>query len=405
MRSFEERGFPERKDEEWRHTNLSPLLQTPFTPALVDGERRVDEADIEKLALPGLHPWRLVFMNGMFRPDLSGHTPSAGVLLEDLKSATLRGETLVEQYLTQTANETTDAFFLLNTAFLRNGAFVRLAEGVQCEHLIYLLHIVSAEADLLALHPRNLIVLSAGARAFIFEHYVSVGNTVHFTNAATDIILGKGAVLEHLRLQDESSQAFHLSNNRYSLGSEARLVNHNINLGARFARNSLDVALEEEQSMCILNGVYVGRGEQEIDNRTFIDHAKPMCESRELYKGILGDRAHGIFKGKILVRPEAQKTDAQQTNHCLLLSDEAVVNTMPQLEIYADDVKCSHGATVGELDAEALFYLQSRGIGLIAAKRMLTLAFMNEVLSGISIEAARSLLEARVQCVLPVCES
>jgi len=402
IRAFAESGFPGRKDEEWRHTNLTPLLQAPFVPLVNGVTDAVVESQIEALAIPELWKNRLVFVNGSYRPALSSIAGQGdGITVGGLASVAADGQPLLEQHLARLADPGANPLAALNTAFAQDGTFVHIAEGASLEEPIYLLYLTSTLEDGGATHPRNLVVLSPHARVSVLEHYVSACAAAHFTNGVTELVVADGASLEHVRVQDECLLAFHVSATHGSLGRTANLVSYNLSFGARFARNDVSVALTGENALCTLNGVYLGTGERRIDNHTSIDHVEPACESHELYRGILGGKSRGVFRGRILVRPNAQKTDAKQTNNCLILSDEAVIDTMPQLEIFANDVKCTHGATVGELDEEAVFYLQARGIARPDARGMLTHAFASEVLSRLSNEAARSFLETRLKTILP----
>jgi Fe-S cluster assembly protein SufD len=259
---------------------------------------------------------------------------------------------------------------------------------------IQLLFITTADGDPTVTHPRTLILADAHSQAKIAQCYVGLGDDeVYFTNAVTEIVLAPGAVIDHYKVQRESKRAFHIETLQVHQDRTSNFSSHAITFGGGLVRNEVNVVLDAEGCECTLNGLYQADGRQHIDNHTFIDHAKPNCASHELYKGILDGKAHGVFNGKIYVRQDAQKTDAKQTNQTLLLSDDATINTKPQLEIFADDVKCTHGATVGQLSAEALFYFRSRGVGLEEARRILTFAFANDVLRRVQVEPLRHQLE------------
>ncbi len=245
-------------------------------------------------------------------------------------------------------------------------------------------------------HPRNLIITEADAKLTVVESYVSLVNASYITNAATDFIVGNGSVVEHIKVQEEAPTAYHLATVSMHLGANVNFTSHSIAVGAKLSRNNLYTVLNGEGAECILNGLYVTRDEQLADHWMRVEHVKPHCNSHEYFNGILGDRSRGVFHGRILVQPEAQKTDAKQTNKNLLLSDQATINTKPQLEIYADDVKCTHGATVGQLNEESIFYLRARGIGKDTARRILIHAFAGEILERIKCDPVRNVLDRRI---------
>jgi len=266
---------------------------------------------------------------------------------------------------------------------------------------IHLLFVSSAPGNATLSQPRNLIVLGAGSQATVVETYAGLSDEVYFTNVVTEIVLGDNASLDHYKLQEEGARAFHIALTQVHHGRESRFTSHSIALGAALARNDVRALFATEGSECTLNGLYMATGKQHLDNRTLIDHQSPRCTSRELYKGVLDGQSRGVFSGRVLVRHDAQKTDASQTNKNLLLSDEALVDTKPQLEIFADDVKCAHGAAVGQLDEDALFYLRSRGIGQEAAKSLLTYAFASEMVNLIPLAPLRSRVRELVTSRLP----
>ena len=280
----------------------------------------------------------------------------------------------------------------LNTAFLQDGAFIYIPDGTILEESIQLLFFASERKPFLV-SPRNLIIVGKRSSVSIVESYVALTDQSYLTNAVTEIVAGDESVIEHDKLQNESLKAFHVAMIQARLGAKAQFTSNSIAVGGSIVRNNVTVVLDAERSECTLNGLSLGTGTQVIDNHTTIDHAKPHCASHELYKAILDGRSKGVFSGKIFVRPGAQKTDAKQTNKTLLLSDEATINTKPQLEIFADDVKCTHGATVGQLDAEQVFYLRSRGIGDMAAKDILTFAFASDVVGRVHVEPLKQELE------------
>jgi Fe-S cluster assembly protein SufD len=299
----------------------------------------------------------------------------------------------VEPHLAQYASYRGHAFTALNTAFLEDGAFVSIARGKVVEEPIHLLFLSTTHGEGAVCHPRSLILAGEGSQATVIESYVGTGDDVYFTNAVTEIVAGPAAVVDHYKLQRESEEAFHVATLQVQQARNSTLSSHAVTLGGALVRNEVNAVLDDEGCTCTLNGLYLAAGRQHVDNHTVIDHARPRCTSHELYKGILDGQAHGVFNGKIYVRQDAQKTDAKQTNQTLLLSEDATINTKPQLEIYADDVKCTHGATVGQLDDEALFYLRTRGIDKEAARHLLTYAFANDVISRVKVAPVRAHLE------------
>jgi Fe-S cluster assembly protein SufD len=359
-------GFPTLEDEEWRFTPLAPLTRVPFQadPDLA--------ADGPELLIPG------------------------GVIVCDLVQALARYPELVEPHLARYADFEGHTFTALNTAFLRGGTFVYVPPGRVIEEPIGVNFVARAAGDPFVWHRRLLIVAGRNSQATLCETYAGQAGVTYFTNAVTEVVLDEGAILDHYKVQQEGGGAFHVATLQVQQGRSSTFSSHSITFGGRLTRNDVNAVLDAEGCECTLNGLYLGAGEQLIDNHTRIDHARPHCASHELYKGILDGKARGVFNGKIYVHQAAQKTDAKQTNQTLLLSDDAVIDTKPQLEIYADDVKCTHGATVGQLDAEGLFYLRTRGLGKDEARALLTFAFANDIISRVKVEALRARLEAEL---------
>ncbi|HEY3131153.1 MAG TPA: Fe-S cluster assembly protein SufD [Acidobacteriota bacterium] len=390
-RRFLELGIPTVRDEDWKYTNLASLADVPFKPASADAS--LPRQQLDRINFADLQCTRLVFVNGRYSESLSSPGELDGVKLGSLAEVLQMKPEIVQPHLGQYANLEEHAFNSLNTALMRDGAFVHVMKGKTAEKPIHLLFVSTAHAEPATSHPRNLIVAESQSQATIVESYVSVGPDVYLTNPVTEIILGDGAVLDHYKLQDESRRAFHVATMQYRQDRNSSLRSHSITLGGVLVRNNLTAVLDGEGAECTLNGLYLVMGEQHIDNHTRLEHAKPHCSSRELYKGILDDKSRGVFHGRILVHKGAQKTDSKQTNNNLLLSDEALINTKPQLEIYADDVKCTHGATIGQLDQDAIFYLRSRGIGEKAARSLLIYAFASEIVGRVKVEALRAKLD------------
>jgi Fe-S cluster assembly protein SufD len=357
-------GFPTLEDEDWRFTPIAPLTRAPFERA----EKRGMSA------------------------EFVGSLP-AGVIVCGLVRALADHPELVEPHLARHADFEEHAFAALNTAFLGDGLFIYLPPGAVVETPITLNFVAEPSHRPLAWFRRALVVAGRNSQATIVERYSGPPGTTYFTSAVTEIALDEGAIVDHYKVQQEGDGGFHVGTTQVRMGRSSNFASHNLAFGGRLTRNDINAYLGGEGSECTLNGLYLGGGEQLIDNHTRIDHAKPHCASHELYKGILDGKARGVFAGRIYVHPDAQKTDAKQTNQTLLLSDDAIIDTKPQLEIFADDVKCTHGATVGQLDAESLFYLRTRGIGKDEARALLTFAFANDVIGRIKIQSLRDELE------------
>jgi Fe-S cluster assembly protein SufD len=387
---FAEVGFPTTRTEDWRFTNVSPITKVPFDLARpIAGAASKDWMEL----VPAIAQ-RLVFINGYLAPTLSAlsNLPK-GVIVDSLAHVLKSWPEVVEPHLAQHADYEEHPFTALNTGFVADGAFVHVPKGVALETPLHLVFVTTAAKPAMT-HPRNLIVLGASSQAAFVESYLGSEGEVYFTNAVTEIVVGENAVVDHYRLQRESKAAFHVTTTQVHQARSSNFSTHYIGLGGGLVRNEVRVVLDGEGCETTVNGLYMASGAQHLDNFTVIDHAKPHCASHELYKGILDGKAHGVFNGKIFVRQDAQKTDAKQTNQTLLLSDDATINTKPQLEIFADDVKCTHGATVGQLDADAIFYLRSRGLGHAEARALLTFAFANDIVSRLKVAPLREQLEA-----------
>jgi Fe-S cluster assembly protein SufD len=390
-------GFPTRRQEAWRFTDLRPLERQSFPPA----SGNATKASLpEGLCLPG-GTHRLVLVNGRFAPDLSAIGPlPAGASIGSAAEALARHPELT--LLEGGDTEGGQPFAALNAAFFSDGVVVMLAAGVTLDRPVEIIHLGSAEAPA-SVHPRSRIALGPGSRARVIESFAGGGH--YWTNAVLAIELEAGAVLEHARLQDEGAEAIHMALTRLRLGAGSRYDGFTLTLGGALSRQDVQVALAGEGAEVGLSGVYLLRGAQEATTALAVDHQAPGCTTRELFKGVVDERAHGVFLGAIAVRPAAQKTDAHQLNKNLLLSRRASVDTKPALEILADDVKCSHGATVGDLDENALFYLRARGIAEAEARRMLIEAFAADALDAVGDAAFRTYLASHLQRWLGLRES
>ncbi len=380
---FGELGFPTTKHEEWKYTNVAPIAKRSFKPARL-GNRSPRSSELYELSFAGLKGTQLVFVNGHYSDTLS----SFGALPREVSAGSLsaaihRDPSVLEPYLSRHARCQDSVFTALNTAFMSEGAFVYIPKGMVQEEPIHLLFISFPEQEAAVTHPRNLIVLEPGSQATIIETYAGsdtgLNGQTYLTNAVTEIVAGESSFLEHLKVQRETDQAFHIGTIYAHQGRGSTLKSHSFSVGGSLVRSDIEVVLDDEGAECSLNGLFVGDGNQHVDHHTSIEHAKPHCSSRQLYKGILNGVSTGVFNGKVKVQPDAQKSNALQTNNNLLLSEKATINTKPQLEIYADDVKCAHGATIGQLDEEGLFYMRSRGIDAVSARNLMIYAFASEM--------------------------
>ena len=405
MSRAEALGFPTMKNEDWHFTSVAPIAERTFRTAEVSagGESSegsaagmVARADLTRFAF-GEPRWHtVVFVNGEFAPDLSsyaglGNAVRVGSLARALRSGTGRPE----RHLGKIAAFDQHFFTALNTAFVRDGAFIEIQPGAVVQDPIHLIFVSEGYGEFVS-HPRNLIVAAPNSRAAVIESYVSIRDSVYLTNAVTEIALGEGARLDHYKVQRESAKAFHVGTTQVRQARDSQFHSFSFAVGGELARTNIYTSLDGDGATCTLNGLYLADGAQHIDNQTSIEHIAPNCPSHEVYKGVLGGRSHGVFNGKVYVHPEAQKTDGKQSNNNLLLSPTARIDTKPQLEIFADDVKCTHGATVGRLDDTALFYLGSRGIGPERARTLLTYAFAADVLETIELEPLKKDLEDMV---------
>ena len=392
MGRFSDLGFPTTHHEDWKYTNVGPIARATFDPAY----REVGPASWPVLARLASDV-RLVFVNGWFSRELStlGRLPG-GVHVSSIAETLRENSTALESHLGRHAPFTDHAFVALNTALAEDGALVIIDKDVVLDQPVLLVYLSQPGGRQIATHPRTLILAERGSQASAIEIFAGPDDSAYFTNAVTEIVTREGSVLDHCRVQLEGRRAYHVATVQGVQDRASVLNSHNISLGAALARHDVNSVLDAEGAECVLNGLYVAGEKQHVDNHTLLDHAKPNCMSHELYKGILSGHAAGVFNGKIIVRQDAQKTNAIQSNKNLLLSGDAVINTKPQLEIYADDVRCTHGATVGQLDHEALFYMRTRGIPERRSRELLTHAFASEVIDSIRWKPLREALEAEL---------
>jgi Fe-S cluster assembly protein SufD len=383
---FADRGLPSTRDEDWKYTSVAPIAKRAFAVPL----RAHADIDLGAFALAGMASHRLVFVNGRYAHGLSqiGGLP-AGVTLESLAHTLERTPDALEPHLGDDRYHT--VFAALNTAFMADGVFLHLPRGTVVTEPIHALFVCTA-ADA-AIHPRNVVVAGEGARATLIEHYVGLDAAAALTNAITQLIVAADASVVHYKLQQEPARALHVGGLHAAQSRGSRVESHSIAFGAALARNDITTSFDAEGCEAELNGLFFVNGRQHVDHHTRIDHAMPHGTSREYYKGIVDDAARGVFNGKVIVHPGAQKTNAQLSSHNLLLSKNAEIDAKPELSIDADDVKCTHGATVGQLDDKAMFYLRSRGVDKAMARALLTYAFAHDVIERVRVAPLRAMLE------------
>ncbi len=394
LERFTQLGFPTTKNEDWHFTSVAPIAERQFVP-LTAPSGDVRRTDLEPYLFANTDDWHLaVFVNGRFAPELS-HLENLpdGVRVLPLGRAWAEAPDLARRIGT-IAGSDAQSFTALNTAFLNDGAVIHVAADRTVAHPIHLVYATDRHGANGVSHPRNLIVAEHHARATVIESYVGLGDVSYFTNAVTEVAVDAGATLTHYKLQREGARAYHVGTVETVQQRDSHFVSFALATGAALSRTNIATVLGGEGAGATLNGLYMLDGTQHGDHQTRIEHAQPNCFSRELYKGVLDGESHGVFNGKVYVQPIAQKTDGKQTNNNLLLSERAQIDTKPQLEIFADDVKCTHGATVGRLDDVALFYMKSRGIDADEARKLLTYAFAADVLETIENDVVRDGLEA-----------
>ena len=390
---FVELGFPTTQQEEWRYTSVAPIAERAFELSS-DGASELSREDVEHSSFPVYACSLFVFVNGCYAPRLSAPRALSRIpYVESLASVLDQAPERLEPQLAKLALYDAASFVALNTAFLRDGALVQVPEGVTVEAPIHVVYLSLPDLKPRVSYPRTLVLMGRGSHATVIEDYVSLGVGPGFTNAVSEVRLESHAQLDLVRLQRTGGHNFHVSDVHVEQAHDSRFTAHDFSLGGALVRNDVSAHLEGEGAECTLDGLYIASHRELVDNHTLIDHARPRGTSRELYKGILSGAARGVFHGRIVVREGAQKTDARQTNKNLLLSREAEVDSKPQLEIAADDVKCSHGSTIGQLDEASLFYLQTRGIDAPSARRFLMRAFASEVTSRIRQESLRDAIE------------
>ena len=387
---FAKTGYPTTRQEDWRFTNVTPIADAKFAPA--EGSFAKAASLVDGVAVRG--SLRLVILNGQFAAGLSDLSAMPkGVRVAGLRDGARDGADGLEPHLAKVFNLDAHPFAALNTAHLDDGVAVFIAAGAVVETPIHIVVVTGGDGKAVAAHPRVLVVAGANSQARIAQTFVGAPGEIYFNNAVAEVVVGEGAVIDYYTDQRESEQAYHVANIQAHVSAKGVFSSHAFSIGARIQRHDIGIALKGEGADCTMNGVYLADGDRLMDTHTSLDHAMPHCTSHEVYKGILAGKAKAVFNGRIIVRLDAQKTDAKQTNRALLLSDDATINSNPQLEIFADDVKCTHGAAVGQLDEEAMFYLQARGLTRVEARDMLLHAFAGEVMEGLKIPALREQIE------------
>lgn len=396
---IEKGGFPTTRQEEWRFTNVGPIVRTDFSPILKRDARPIHGERVSRFLLAGDEAVTVVFVGGFIDESLS-RIPAGlpkGVVIEPLSKRVERNDPEVLALLGKLTPSDASAFTALNMAFFRDGLFIDIPDGVTLDCPIQLIHFSLPDELPRASYPRLLVRAGEKSSLTIVEIHAAAMDGMYLSSPVTEIHLGRHATLEHNRMHDENDGAFHIGATIVRQEESSSFTSNVISLNGSFIRNSVTALLDGEHCECTLNGLSLAGNGQLMDNHTMIVHAKPHCTSHELYKAILDGNSHGVFSGRVMVRPDAQKTNAKQTNKTLLLSPDAVMNAKPQLEIFADDVKCTHGATVGQIDDEQLLYLRTRGIGIKEAREMLTFAFASDVVSRIQLAPYRQKLETILQ--------
>ncbi|MDQ3019670.1 MAG: Fe-S cluster assembly protein SufD [Bacteroidota bacterium] len=393
MSAFEELGFPVKKLEEWKYTNINPILKHDFKTSTDLNYSKLSKDDIKDFLIDEHNVNLLVFVNGQFDENLSNIiTMNEKVFIGSFLDGRIKFGEVIEKHFSKYADYKNHSLTALNTAFAKDGAFIYVRKGVEVKEPVHILNISDAREESYLSQPRNLFITEEGASIKIIENYYSIGDMHSFTNVVTEIYCDKNSNLERYKIQNDGDNAYHIATTQVMQEKDSRFSDTTISWGGAITRNNLNSFFNGPNTECHFYGLYLLTGKQHVDNHTLADHAMPHCYSNELYKGIIDDKATGVFNGKIMVRVDAQKTNAYQSNDNILLSDDATIYSKPQLEIFADDVKCSHGATTGQLNEEELFYLRARGIGKDEARILLLNAFAGDVIDSVKIKELREKL-------------
>jgi Fe-S cluster assembly protein SufD len=395
LERFDKLGFPTIRHEEWKYSNVKNLVNQAFEFNAVSN---FSAKDLEEMPIPNLEGNILYFINGIYNAELSVIvSPDSELQILTFAEAAKTQPELVEQYFNKYSDYQDNAFTALNTAFAKNGVFVHVPDNKVVEQPIILRFISDARTLNVASQPRNLIVVGEHSEVQIAEAYRSLGENASFTNAVTEFVIGEEANVHYYKVQNESDKSYHIGTTSVLQAGKSVFTANTVTANGGFVRNNLNIKIDGEYAEANMFGLYIPNGKQHIDNHTAVDHAKPNSNSNELYKGILKGKSTGVFNGKIFVRQDAQKTNAFQSCKNVLLSEDATMNTKPQLEIWADDVKCSHGTTTGQLNDDALFYMQARGISKDTARALLTLAFAQDVIDKFEIVAIKEYLQVLIE--------
>tara|TARA_B100001769_G_scaffold17826_1_gene11993 strand:+ start:1556 stop:2881 length:1326 start_codon:yes stop_codon:yes gene_type:complete len=398
---FQESGFPNTRVEDWKYTDVKPIAKNTFSN-ITESNVASDNNEIDEILIKDLDCVNLVFINGAYSEKYSDiKNISSKIVIKSMADALINDESLLKKHLTKHINQELNSFTALNTAFIQDGAYINISANTNIDKPINITYISRDSNHPFATHPRNLIVMGENSNATVIENYVGSGKVNYFTNSVTETVLLQGAVLKHYKIQQEGSSAFHIASLNTSQSKDSRFESHLVSIGGALVRNNINASLNEEGAEIIMNGLYMTEDVQHVDNHTRVDHLKPHTQSHQNYRGVLNGKSRGVFNGKVVVHPQAQKIEAYQNNANLLLSDDAEIDTKPELEIYADDVKCTHGATVGQLDDDMLFYLRSRAVDEKTARSLLTYAFADEVISEINIKEIQNKLERLIIGRLP----
>jgi len=399
LSAFKKLGFPTPKDEEWKYTSLARLTKNSFRLPLATQETEISEESLHPFWVTGMDCHKLVFVNGRFSSSLSSYKEESGVSISPISSFLPEIDqsndlsTAFAKQFTKHASFEDNAFVALNTSLVQDGAFIKVEKGIKPAKPIFILFVTTEASEPMVTSPRVLVDADRESEVTVIEKYVDFGGAPGFSNAVTEVAVGENASVNHYRLHMESMNGYHVSNISVEQLNNSRFSTNSFSFGGGLVRNNLEIRLNGENCDAVLNGLSALVDNQHVDNHTLVDHIKPHCESHELYKGIYNDESKGVFSGSIIVRPDAQKTNAIQSNQSILLSDKASIDTKPQLKIWADDVKCTHGATIGQLDENAMFYIRSRGVPKEEARNILVHAFASDVINQVKIEALKEHLE------------
>jgi Fe-S cluster assembly protein SufD len=401
---FKETGFPGTRSENWKYTDTRAIAKKSFSNSNKQTVS-ISHDELDAIRFKGLDCHELVFINGIYSKEHSRiDSVSENIIIESMADALSKDSELLAKHLAHYADNNVSPFTALNTAFVQHGTYINIPKNTVIDKPINILYLSKNNAQPFATHPRNLVVMGEHSEATMIESYIGLDDSDYFTNAVTEVSLSTGSILKHYKIQQESLSAYHIGNLNVLQDKDSQFESNSISLGGSLVRNDIHSQLDAEGANIVMNGLFMTDGKQHVDNHTRVDHLKPNTHSTENYRGVLNGKSRGVFNGKVVVHPQAQKIEAHQNNANLLLSDDAEIDTKPELEIYADDVKCSHGATVGQLDQNMLFYLRSRAIDEETARSLLTYAFADEVISNIHFTPVKERLEHLIIGQLPDAE-